>query len=86
MLGFLGTVTGMIRAFNVISESGAGNPSLVASGISEALITTAAGLIVSIPTLAIYHYFRGKVERFIFEMEEISIQLIEKLFHTNPDS
>ncbi|MBI5182778.1 MAG: MotA/TolQ/ExbB proton channel family protein [Nitrospinae bacterium] len=82
MLGFLGTVTGMIRAFNVISQSGAGNPSLVASGISEALITTAAGLIVSIPTLAIYHYFRGKVDRFIFEMEEISIQLIEKLFHT----
>lgn len=79
MLGLLGTVLGMIKAFNVISQSGTGNPGLVASGISEALITTAAGLVVGIPALAIYHYFRGKVDKFVFEMEEISIQLLEKL-------
>ena len=79
MLGFLGTVTGMIRAFNVISQFGTGNPSLVASGISEALITTAAGLIVGIPALAGYYYFRGRVEKYIYIMEEISLEFLEDL-------
>ena len=79
MLGLLGTVIGMIKAFNVISEMGAGNPSLVAAGISEALITTAAGLIVGIPTLAMYHYFKGKVDKFVFEMEEVSLQMVEDI-------
>jgi len=79
MLGLLGTVFGMIKAFEVISESGTGNPSLVASGISEALVTTAAGLVVGIPALALYHYFRGRIERFVFEMEEVSLQLVEEL-------
>jgi biopolymer transport protein ExbB len=79
MLGLLGTVFGMIKAFNVISQSGTGNPGLVASGISEALITTAAGLVVGIPALALYHYFRGRIERFVFEMEEVSLQLVEEL-------
>jgi biopolymer transport protein ExbB len=79
MLGLLGTVAGMIRAFNVISTSGTGNPSLVASGISEALITTAAGLIVGIPTLAAYHFFRGRADKLIFEMEEISISFMEEI-------
>ncbi|MDP6624992.1 MAG: MotA/TolQ/ExbB proton channel family protein [Nitrospinota bacterium] len=79
MLGLLGTVLGMIKAFAVISRFGTGNPGLVASGISEALITTAAGLMVGIPALALYHYFRAKIDRFIFEMEEISLQLIEEL-------
>jgi biopolymer transport protein ExbB len=69
----------MIKAFNVISQSGTGNPGLVASGISEALITTAAGLVVGIPALALYHYFRGRIERFVFEMEEVSVQLVEEL-------
>lgn len=79
MLGLLGTVFGMIKAFNVISQSGTGNPGLVASGISEALITTAAGMLVGIPALALYHYFRGKIDRFVFEMEEISFQLVEEV-------
>ncbi|MFQ5482452.1 MAG: MotA/TolQ/ExbB proton channel family protein [Nitrospinaceae bacterium] len=79
MLGLLGTVFGMIRAFNVISQSGTGNPGLVASGISEALITTAAGMIVGIPALALYHYFRGRIDRYVFEMEEISFQLVEEI-------
>lgn len=81
MLGLLGTVAGMIKAFNVISSSGTGNPSLVAGGISEALITTAAGLIVGIPTLAAYHFFRGRADRLIFEMEEISIKFMEEMHH-----
>jgi len=79
MMGLLGTVFGMIKAFNVISQSGTGNPGLVASGISEALITTAAGMVVGIPALAMYHYFRGKIDRYVFEMEEISFQLVEGL-------
>ena len=79
MMGLLGTVFGMIKAFNVISQSGTGNPGLVASGISEALITTAAGMMVGIPALALYHYFRAKIDRYIFEMEEISFQLVEEL-------
>lgn len=79
MLGLLGTVFGMIKAFNVISQSGTGNPGLVASGISEALITTAFGMLVGIPALALYHYFRGRIDSFVFEMEEISVQLVEEL-------
>jgi len=79
MMGLLGTVFGMIKAFNVISQSGTGNPGLVASGISEALITTATGMVVGIPALAMYHYFRGKIDRYVFEMEEISFQLVEEL-------
>ena len=79
MMGLLGTVIGMIKAFNVISLSGTGNPGLVASGISEALITTAAGMLVGIPALVLYHYFRGKIDRYIFEMEEVAIQLVEEL-------
>jgi biopolymer transport protein ExbB len=79
MMGLLGTVFGMIKAFNVISQSGTGNPGLVASGISEALVTTAAGMVVGIPALVLYHYFRGKIDRYVFEMEEISFQLVEEL-------
>ena len=79
MLGFLGTVTGMIKAFNAIALAGTSNPSLVASGISEALLTTAAGLLVGIPSLALFHFFRGRVERFIAEMEEVGIELLEEL-------
>ena len=79
MMGLLGTVIGMIKAFNVISLSGTGNPGLVASGISEALITTAAGMLVGIPALVLYHYFRGKIDRYIFEMEEVAILLVEEL-------
>ena len=79
MLGLLGTVFGMIKAFNVISQTGTGNPGLVASGISEALITTAAGMMVGIPALSLYHFFRGKIDRYVFEMEEISFQLMEEL-------
>ena len=79
MMGLLGTVFGMIKAFNVISQGGTGNPGLVASGISEALVTTAAGMMVGIPALILYHYFRAKIDRYVFEMEEISFQLVEEL-------
>ena len=79
MLGLLGTVVGMIKAFDVISMHGTGNPGLVASGISEALITTATGLVIGIPSLAIYHFLRGRVDKFIYEMEGVSIELMESI-------
>lgn len=85
MLGLLGTVVGMIKAFNVISAAGTGNPGLVASGIAEALLTTAWGLTVGIPALAVYHAFRNRVEKFVYDMEEISIQLMQQLL-TKPRS
>ena len=77
LLGLLGTVSGMIKTFKVISLQGGGNPSLLAGGIAEALITTAAGLCVAIPTLVCYRILRDKAASLIFEMEEYSIHIIE---------
>jgi len=76
LLGLLGTVSGMIKTFKVISQGG-GNPSLLAGGIAEALITTAAGLCVAIPALVFYRILKDKVDSLIFEMEERSIRIIE---------
>jgi len=76
MLGFLGTVTGLITAFNVIAVQGTGDPKLMADGVSEALITTEFGLFVGIPALGAYHYLRGKVDRLLHEMESITIDLL----------
>lgn len=75
LLGLLGTVFGIIKAFNVVaSEAGLGRADLLAAGISEALITTAAGLVIAIPTLACYHYFKGLLEGRISERMEISLR------------
>ena len=77
LLGLLGTVSGMIRTFNVISVQGGGNPAALAGGIAEALITTATGLCVAIPTLVCHRILKDKAESLIFEMEENSIKIIE---------
>ena len=77
LLGLLGTVSGMIKTFNVISVQGVGNPAALAGGIAEALITTATGLCVAIPTLVCHRILRDKAESLIFEMEENSIKIIE---------
>ncbi len=79
MLGFLGTVSGMISAFEAIAASDQVSAKLVASGISEALITTASGLVIAIPTSLFHSYFVGQVDRFIVEMEETSAELINEL-------
>lgn len=79
MLGFLGTVTGMIKAFNAIAAAGSSHPSLVASGISEALLTTAAGLVVGIPALALFHFFRSRADQLITAMETVTLELLEDL-------
>lgn len=79
LLGFLGTVSGMIASFDVIAKQGLTDPGAVAGGISEALITTATGLVIAIPMLAAYNYFTGKVARFTLEMEESSNILLDLL-------
>ena len=79
LLGLLGTVTGMIRTFRAITVAGVGNPSAMAGGIAEALITTAAGLIVAIPALIGYRYLRGRVDRIVIEIEKDAIQLADAL-------
>lgn len=80
MLGLLGTVLGLTRSFDAIASFGmAGDPGAVAAGVSEALVTTVFGLLVGIPTLAAYYYFRRKVEIRVLEMEEVSLALIEDL-------
>ncbi len=77
LLGLLGTVTGMIKCFNVISVEGLGNPSTLATGISEALITTAAGLCVAIPTFAFHSYFEGKANKMVGILEEMAVKIVE---------
>ena len=77
LLGLLGTVSGMIKTFNVISDQGVANPAALAGGIAEALITTATGLCVAIPTLVCHRILRDKAEYLIFEMEENSVKIIE---------
>jgi biopolymer transport protein ExbB len=79
LIGFLGTVSGMINAFEAIAASEQVNAKLVASGISEALITTATGLTVAIPATIGYNYFVSAIDRFVIEMEETSAELIEEL-------
>lgn len=77
LLGLLGTVIGMIKVFTAITAMGVGNPTVLAGGISEALITTAAGLSVAIPSLMFYRYFRGKVDMLVLKMEEEALKLVE---------
>ena len=79
LLGLLGTVTGMIRTFKAITVSGIGNPTAMAGGIAEALITTAAGLIVAIPALVAYRYLRGRVDALVIKMEKESIKLVQAI-------
>ena len=70
LMGLLGTILGMIRAFDAIARAGAGDPAAVASGISEALITTATGLIVAIPTIAFHRYLSGRADK-VFKSVEL---------------
>lgn len=79
LLGLLGTVSGMIKAFNVISSVGVGDPAVLAGGISEALITTASGLTVAIPTFVGYKFLLSKADILVIEMEEFSTDVVELL-------
>ncbi len=79
ILGFLGTVTGMIKAFQAIALAGEVEPTLVASGISEALITTATGLLIAAPVAIFYAMFSSKINGYTRDMEEASNMLLEYL-------
>ena len=76
MLGLLGTVTGMIRAFTNISKYGAGDAAIVADGIAEALLTTAAGLMIAIPVIVIYNYLNRRLEKMENEIDDVVTNII----------
>ena len=79
LLGLLGTVIGMIKVFSAITAVGVGDPQVLAGGISEALITTAAGLSVGIPSLMFHRYFLGKVNELTVAMEQDALRFMEVL-------
>lgn len=81
LLGLLGTITGMISAFGIVSATGLGQPNAITGGIAEALIATATGLFVAIMTLLPYNYFRARVEHFTERMEEQATRLELLLTH-----
>lgn len=83
LLGLLGTVTGNISAFGVLGEGASmGNPALLAGSIAEALVTTASGLVISIPSLIFHNFFVAKVDKILSEMEtsitELQLQFLKK--------
>ena len=79
LIGLLGTVMGMIKAFNVIALQGTGEPGALAGGISEALITTAVGLSIAIPSLIFYNYFMHRTDKIVRQFEKISSEFIDFL-------
>ena len=79
LLGLLGTVTGMIKVFEVVAVQGNSNFSLLSTGIAEALVTTAAGLTVAIPSLLFYRYFQRRIDELVIEIEQETLELIDLL-------
>lgn len=79
LLGLLGTVLGMIRVFGTISLAGLGNPETLSSGISEAMVTTAAGLIIGIPALVAHNWLSGRADRIIFDLEYYASKVLDTL-------
>lgn len=84
LLGLLGTVMGMIRMFLNILQHGVGDANRLAGGIGEALVSTAAGLLVAIPALMFYRYFRGRVTEYVVDMEKQAILLLDTLHGDAP--
>jgi biopolymer transport protein ExbB len=85
MIGFLGTVSGMINAFQAIKQAGDVDPSMVAGGISEALITTAAGLIVGIIIQFLHNYFASRIDAIIADMQQHTAGFVDILAELGPD-
>ena len=79
LLGLLGTVVGMIEIFGSQAPTGAANPAALAHGISVALYNTAFGLIIAIPALMLYRYFRGRVEQHVLSLEQAAERLVPHL-------
>ncbi len=86
LLGLLGTVVGMINVFSVITSQGVGSPTDLAGGISQALITTAAGISVAVPALIFHRYFRGKINDYAIEMEKETMKLIDTINRKVPNA
>ncbi|MCI0654116.1 MAG: MotA/TolQ/ExbB proton channel family protein [Methylococcaceae bacterium] len=85
LLGLLGTVVGMIKVFAAFDLGGVNDPVMMSRGISEALITTAAGLFVAIPSLMFHRYFQGRVTELVLKMEEEALKLVEILHGDRED-
>jgi biopolymer transport protein ExbB len=81
LLGLLGTVIGIMRAFASIEAHGAGDPRLLAGGVAQALITTAAGLTVAIPSLVAYRLLRGRADNLVLAMEQAALRFVDSLRH-----
>ncbi len=79
MVGLLGTVSGMIKAFGTLGETKMDDPAKLANSISEALITTASGLVIALPAMFLYHFFRDRLEELILECEDIGADLLKRL-------
>ena len=84
LLGLLGSVLGIIEVFSMIMVQGSGNASFLAGGISQALISTAAGLAVAIPALVMHRYFVGKIDAIVVELEQETIKLVDALHRDEP--
>lgn len=84
LLGLLGTVVGMIRVFAAMNRIGTADPSALAGGIAQALITTAAGLAVAIPSLILYRYLKGRVAELVIYMEQETLKLMEAVTGSMP--
>ncbi|MDR1871298.1 MAG: MotA/TolQ/ExbB proton channel family protein [Deltaproteobacteria bacterium] len=84
LLGLLGTVSGMISAFGAVAQAGLGNPGLLAGGIGQALLTTAAGLVVAIPAMVIHRLLLSRVETLTGDLEDLGADLLESLAAPDP--
>ncbi|MDR0549714.1 MAG: MotA/TolQ/ExbB proton channel family protein [Deltaproteobacteria bacterium] len=84
LLGLLGTVSGMIGAFGAVAQAGLGNPGLLAGGIGQALLTTAAGLVVAIPAMVIHRLLQSRVESLTGDLEDLGADLLEFLAAPDP--
>jgi len=86
LLGLLGTIFGMIEAFETVATSGEalGRTEVLASGIYQAMITTAAGLIVAIPTLVGYHFLAARVEKLVMEIDHMTVEFLDEFAHGTP--
>jgi biopolymer transport protein ExbB len=84
LLGLLGTVSGMISAFGAVAQAGMGNPGLLAGGIGQALLTTAAGLVVAIPAMVIHRLLLNRVDVLTSDLEDLGTDLLESLAAPDP--
>jgi biopolymer transport protein ExbB len=76
-MGLLGTITGMMASFRVLSEKGVNEPNAITGGVAEALIATATGLVIALVCLVAYNYLSAKIKEFIYEVESAASKLVE---------